>query len=95
MQPFPLAQQRERGASENARELGGDRRMQPKDIQTTHDVVRWLRHYVEWRETSRDMMIRAVDVLTKEGYPSQRVRPGHHAPCPAMLDSEAVCTCGQ
>lgn len=24
-----------------------------------------------------------------------RVRPGHHPPCPAMLDDEAVCTCGQ
>jgi hypothetical protein len=24
-----------------------------------------------------------------------KVRPGHHPPCPAMLDSEAVCTCGQ
>ena len=24
-----------------------------------------------------------------------RVRPGHHPPCPAMLDGEAVCTCGQ
>jgi hypothetical protein len=23
------------------------------------------------------------------------VRPGHHPPCKAMLDSEAVCTCGQ
>jgi hypothetical protein len=24
-----------------------------------------------------------------------KVRPGHHPPCPAMLDSEACCTCGQ
>jgi hypothetical protein len=24
-----------------------------------------------------------------------RVRPGHHPPCKAMLDSEAECTCGQ
>jgi len=24
-----------------------------------------------------------------------RVRPGHHPPCPAMLDSEAECRCGQ
>jgi len=26
---------------------------------------------------------------------ARKVRPGHHPPCPAMLDSEAVCTCGQ
>lgn len=24
-----------------------------------------------------------------------KVRSGHHPPCPAMIDSEAVCTCGQ
>ena len=24
-----------------------------------------------------------------------KVRPGHHPPCKAMFDSEAVCTCGQ
>lgn len=24
-----------------------------------------------------------------------KVRPGHHPPCKAMLDDEAVCTCGQ
>lgn len=32
----------------------------------------------------------AEDVCTR-----RHVRPGHHPPCKAMLDSEAVCTCGQ
>lgn len=39
--------------------------MNPKDLKTPADVVTWLKHHVEWNdESSRDMMLRAVEVLT-------------------------------
>jgi hypothetical protein len=43
--------------------------MKPQDIQPAADVVRWLRHYVEWNdEASRDMALAAIDVLTRDGF---------------------------
>ena len=59
--------------------------MNPKDIQTPADVARWLKHYVEWSsEASRDMMLRAVAVLSEpwedkmDGW-SKRVAAAHPA----------------
>jgi len=69
------------------------------------DQQRWYderRARNERAEDDRDRLIvalraeveRLVDGLVREaGF--ARLRPGHHPPCPAMLDSEAVCTCGQ
>jgi hypothetical protein len=34
-----------------------------------------------------------VQLVSERARP--KVRPGHHPPCKAMLDDEAVCTCGQ
>lgn len=42
-----------------------------------------------WVETMRTLRAEMVKLRRRQ------VRPGHHAPCKAMLDSEAVCTCGQ
>lgn len=49
--------------------------MGPKDIRTPADVARWLKHHVEWSgESSRDMMLRAVDVLTVASEVTQQAK---------------------
>ena len=54
--------------------------MTPRDINSTADAVRWLRHYVEWTSKASEAMARrAVDVLTRDGWPA-------HDPACDVLD---------
>ena len=46
-----------------------------------------------WHVLERDLAVTLRRLRDLQSLP--RVRPGHHPPCPAMLDYEAVCTCGQ
>ena len=43
--------------------------MNPDDIRSVDDVVRWLRYHVEWSScSSEDMATRAIDVLEASGW---------------------------
>ena len=53
----------------------------------------------ELRDQVRELMAE-VEQLKRAVHPASvcirpHVRPGHHPPCKAMLDQDAVCTCGQ
>lgn len=46
-----------------------------------------------WRVVRKSKPKTPNDVV--RDFNALQVRPGHHPPCKAMLDSEAECTCGQ
>lgn len=87
--------------------LGGSVRSKTVDL-LAQEVLR-LYTEVEWHATSQlhtheEKIAHAracLDSPTRYAMgadmpcPRGHVRPGHHPPCPAMLDDEAVCTCGQ
>jgi hypothetical protein len=67
---------------------------------TPDTLADWLARHVPVARVDGTLPIGTPQsvTLTREQYDQllrNSKRPGHHPPCPAMFDSEAVCTCGQ
>lgn len=65
---------------------------------TTDALVGWVRSLIprlEDKNAATRAIYAHVKAIRLTPCAKDHVRPGHHPPCKAMLDQDAICTCGQ